>query len=100
MKMYRVLSHEGRVTIPWDMRQIVGFRPGSIVSFHLVDDRSILVRKEALSAPEGKPYEIPGHCSLLEFLEGLTEKQRYDALVHLSVLWAESHDGKSQGGKI
>jgi len=99
MKLYRVLGNEGRVTIPWDMRQIVGFRPGSIVSFHLVDGRSILVRKEALSAPEGKPYEISGHCSLLEFLEGLTEKQRYDALVHLSVLWAESHDGKPPGGK-
>ena len=55
MKLYRVLGQEGRVTIPWDMRQIVGFRPGSIVSFCLVDDRSVLVRKEALSASEGKP---------------------------------------------
>lgn len=100
MKLYRVLGTEGRVTIPWDMRQIIGFRPGSIVSFYLVDDRSVLVRKEALCVPDGIPYEISDHGPLLEFLESLSEKQRYAALVHLSVLWAESHDGKSQGGKI
>ena len=99
MKLYRVLGSEGRVTIPWDMRQIMDFRPGNIVSFHMVDDRSVIVRKEALSAPEVTPYKIPGQASLLEFLDGLTEKQRYDALVHLSILWAESHDGRSPGGK-
>ena len=100
MKLYRVLGNEGRITIPWDMRQIIGFRPGNIVSFHLVYDRSVLVRKETLSVPEVAPYKFPGQGSLLEFLESLNEKQRYDALVYLSVLWAESQNGKSQGGTI
>lgn len=99
MKMYRVLGNEGRITVPWDMRQIIGFRPGDIVSFPLVDNRSVLVRKEALSALEAAPNKLSGQGSLLEFLESLNEKQRYDALVHLSVLWAESHDGKPPGGK-
>ena len=99
MKLYRVLGNEGRITIPWDMRQIIGFRPGNIVSFYLVDDRSILVRKEVLCVPDRIPYEISDHGPLLEFLESLSEKQRYAALVHLSVLWAESHDGKPPGGK-
>lgn len=99
MKLYRVLGNEGRITIPWDMRQIIGFLPGEIVSFYLVDERSVLVRKETLSVPEAAPYKLPGQGSLLEFLESLNEKQRYDALVHLSVLWAESHDGKPPGGK-
>ena len=31
-------------------------------------------------------------ASLIAFLESLDEKQRYSALVHLSVLWAQSHD--------
>ena len=79
---------------------IVGFRPGNIVSFHLVDERSVLVRKEALCVPDRMPYEISDHGPLLEFLESLTEKQRYAALVFLSVLWAESQDGKSHGGMI
>lgn len=99
MKLYRVLGNEGRITIPWDMRQIIGFRPGNIVSFHLVDERSVLVRKETLSVPEVATYKLPGQESLLEFLESLSKKQRYDALVHLSVLWAESHDGRPPGGK-
>ena len=99
MKLYRVLGNEGRITIPWDMRQIIGFRPGNIVSFYLVDDRSVLVRKEALCVPEGIPYEISDYGPLLELWENLSEKQRFNALVHLSVLWAESHDGKPPGGK-
>ena len=100
MKLYRVLGNEGRVTIPWDMRQIVGFRPGNIVSFCLVDERSVLVSKEELCTQESPSRLYTRNASLLDFLESLDETQRYDALVHLSVLWAESHDGKSHGGKI
>lgn len=100
MKLYRVLGNEGRVTIPWDMRQIVGFRPGNIVSFCLVDERSVLVRKEELCTQESPSRLYTRNAPLLDFLESLNETQRYDALVHLSVLWAESQNGKSQGGKI
>jgi len=32
---------------------------------------------------------------LTEFLESLSDKEQYDALVHLSVLWAERQEGKS-----
>lgn len=99
MKLYRVLGNEGRITIPWDMRQIIGFRPGNIVSFHLVDERSVLVRKEELRTQEPVPKIHTRNDSLLDFLESLDETQRYDALVHLSVLWAESHDGKPPGGQ-
>ena len=44
---------------------------------------------------KGKEKIPPGSgrdASLIAFLESLDEKQRYSALVHLSVLWAQSHD--------
>ena len=100
MMLYRVIGTEGRVTIPWDMRQIVGFRPGDIVSFCLMDERSVLVRKEELRTQEPPSRLYTRNAPLLDFLESLDETQQYDALVYLSVLWAESHDGKSQGGTI
>ncbi len=100
MKLYRVLGQEGRVTIPWDMRQIVGFRPRDIVSFCLVDERSVLVRKEELRTQEPPSRLYTRNAPLMDFLESLDETQRYAALVHLSVLWAESHDGRLPGGKI
>lgn len=33
MKMYRIIGREGRITIPWAIRQKVGFRPDDVVSF-------------------------------------------------------------------
>ena len=36
-------------------------------------------------------------ASITAFLDSLDEKQRYSALVHLSVLWAQSHDNPKRG---
>ena len=53
---------------------------------------SVLVRREALRGKEKIPPGSGRDASLIAFLESLDEKQRYSALVHLSVLWAQSHD--------
>ena len=56
------------------------------------EDDSVLVRREALRGKEKIPPGSGRDASLIAFLESLDEKQRYSALVHLSVLWARSHD--------
>lgn len=92
MKIFRIIGNEGRITIPCAIRQAVGFLPDDVVSFQLMEDDSVLVCREAL---RGKEKILPGSgrdASLIAFLESLDEKQRYSALVHLSVLWAQSHD--------
>ena len=46
MKMFRIIGREGRITIPWAIRQKAGFRPDDVVSFQLMEDDSVLVLRE------------------------------------------------------
>lgn len=92
MKIFRIIGNEGRITIPYAIRQAVGFLPDDVVSFQLMEDDSVLVRREALRGKEKIPPGSGRDASLIAFLESLDEKQRYSALVHLPVLWAQSHD--------
>lgn len=97
MRLYRIIGNEGRITIPYAIRQAVGFLPDDVVSFQLMDADSVLVRRETLrekekTAPGSKP-----DTSLIDYLESLSPKEQYTAMVHLSVLWAQGHDGKPSG---
>lgn len=95
MRLYRFLGLEGKITIPQTLRQQTGFSPGDVVSFEVVSPGVVLVRREQLQSPDSAPEtDIP---SLKEFLESLSQKEQYVALVHLSVLWAQSHGGNSNG---
>lgn len=96
MKVYRILGMEGRITIPFAMRQAVGFQPQDLVSFELADRDGVLIRREIL--PEKKEEPIPKAPDFLVFLENLSEREQYQALVHLSVLWAERQGKPPQEG--
>ena len=91
MKIFRIIGNEGRITIPYSIRQAVGFLPDDVVSFQLVEDDGVLVRRESACGKEKNPG-AGRDASITAFLDSLDEKQRYSALVHLSVLWAQSHD--------
>ncbi len=98
MKIFRIIGREGRITIPLAIRQKVGFRPDDVVSFRLMENDSVLVRRESTCGKE-KTTGAGRDASIMAFLDSLDEKQRYSALVHLSVLWAQSH-GKPKRGEI
>ena len=51
----------------------------------------MLVRRESTCGKEKNPG-AGWDAAIAAFLDSLDEKQRYSALVHLSVLWAQSHD--------
>lgn len=89
MKVYRVLGRKGRITIPYAMRQAVGFQPEDVVSFELTASNAILVRREKLLGREEPNHPPPNMTELTAFLESLSRQEQYKALVHLSVLWAE-----------
>lgn len=95
MKLYRVLGREGKITIPHAIRQHIGFQDSDIVSFELVSGDAVLVRRESILSRDGVPVDGDMPC-LKDFLESLSDKEQYAALVHLSVLWAENH-GKKPG---
>lgn len=93
MKMYRIIGNEGKVTIPCTLRACVGFEANDVVSFEMVSQDAILVRREQLAGKAEHCVEMP---SLKELLESLTDDQRSAAQCYLAILC--STDGYT-GGK-
>lgn len=97
MKVFRIIGNEGRITIPYSIRQAVEFLPDDVVSFQIVDADSVLVRRETLREQERVSSISKSDTSLIDYLESLSPKEQYTALVHLSVLWAQGQEGKKVG---
>lgn len=93
MKLYRIIGAEGRITIPFVLRQIIGFRPMDVVSFEIIGENTIRICREQLVGRDVPRQPLPRAPELLEYLESLSSKEQYEVLVHLSVLWAE-HQSK------
>lgn len=89
LKMYRVLGKRGRITIPYEIRQRIGFRHNDVLSFTQQDDGSVLVRREKICDNcIDIADDYSENITLEDFLDSLTEEEQRDALVHLSLLWA------------
>lgn len=97
MKIFRIIGNEGRITIPYSIRQAVGFLPDDVVSFQLMDSDSVLVRREILREKEKTASVSKPDTTLIEYLESLSSKEQFTALVLLSDLWAQWQGSKSAG---
>ena len=78
MRRLRILGKRGRITIPDEIRQKLGFRPNDVLSFQIMDDRTVLVRRERLcNATRGEqrmkenlrilmvePHKVPYEASI------------------------------------
>lgn len=90
LKMYRVLGKKGRITIPYEIRQRIGFRYNDVLSFTQQDDGSVLVKREKICDNCKEFAENFEENSIIEdFLDSLSEEEQRNALLHLSLLWAE-----------
>jgi AbrB family looped-hinge helix DNA binding protein len=90
LKIYRVLGKKGRITIPYEIRQRIGFRYNDVLSFTQQDDGSVLVRKEKICDNcIDIAEEYSEDITLEDFLASLSEEEQREALIHLSLLWAE-----------
>ena len=94
--IYRVMGKRGRITIPYEFRQQVGFGYNDILSFTKQDDNTVIVKREKICdncnhrKVNAAVAEIPeAGMTLMELLDSLTPAQQKAALVHLSVKWAE-----------
>ena len=81
-KIYRIIGNEGRVTIPHQLRQCAGLVSHTVVSFELVSEDTVVVRREQLKDQADAPAEMP---SLRELLESLTPEQQEAARCYLAV---------------
>ena len=94
-KIYKILGKRGRITIPFEIRQRMGFSYYDVLSFTEADDkRTVIVKREKIcdgckSAEKKEKDEI----TLLDFLNGLSDEEQRAALIHLSVRWAEKSGG-------
>lgn len=89
-KIYRILGKRGRITISFEIRQRIGFRYNDVLSFTELDDSSVVVRKEKICDNCNEfAEEFEENFTLEDFLDSLSEKEQRDALLHLSLLWAE-----------
>lgn len=90
LKIHRVLGKKGRITIPYEIRQRIGFRHNDVLSFAELDDSSVVVRKEKIC--DNCKYleeDFEENFTLEDFIDSLSEEEQRDALIHLSLLLAE-----------
>lgn len=90
LRLFRVLGKKGRITIPFEIRQRIGFRYNDVLSFTELDDSSVVVRREKIcdNCKESEE-DFEENYNLEDFLDSLSEEEQRDALLHLSLLWAE-----------
>lgn len=96
MKIYKVLGHRGRITIPLEIREDLDIGCNDILSFELQKDDTILIRKEKVcnNCREENPNAVSkptDETTLLEFLNGLNPAEQRAALVHLSLQMTNLH---------
>lgn len=91
MKLFRILGKRGRITIPFEIRQKIGFNYNDILSFtENPDGTSVTVKREKICDNCSQRHtEKDDEVTLYDFLNGLSAEQQRAALVHLSVMWAE-----------
>lgn len=90
LRLFRVLGKRGRITIPFEIRQRIGFRCNDVLSFTELDDSSVVVRREKIC--DNCQYleeDFEENYTLEDFLDSLSEEEQRDALIHLSLLLAE-----------
>ena len=93
LKMYRVLGKRGRITIPYEIRQRIGFKYNDVLSFTQQDDGSVVVRREKICDNCNEfAEEFEENFTLEDFLDSLSEEEQRDALVHLSLKWVEKQN--------
>ena len=81
-KILRILGKKGRITIPYEIRQTLGYMNNDLISMTPQADGSIVIRHENACT----------HCvdtpklSLEEILEGFSVEEKRNAFVYLSAL--------------
>ncbi len=93
LRLFRVLGKRGRITIPFEIRQRIGFKYNDVLSFTQQDDGSVVVRREKIC--DNCKYleeDFEENFTLEDYIDSLAEEEQRDALVHLSLKWVEKQN--------
>ena len=92
-KPIKILGKRGRVTIPFEISQALGYTDNDILSFTAQPDGTLLVRREKLCDDgEEESAEKRTSDSVMELLNSLPDSQQREILIKLSVRWAEKEN--------
>ena len=78
-KLYRILGKRGRITIPFEIRQRVGFSYNDVLSFtESPDGRTVTVKREKIcdNCSGTKEAEKDNEMTLEDFLDSLSAEQQ------------------------
>ena len=91
-KFVKVLERRGRITIPAELREKLGYARNDILSFTPCEDGSLLIRKERLEEASLENVSSP----MLKMFEAMSDKAQKEVLASLIARWAERRtaDGK------
>ena len=103
-QIIRILGKHGRITIPFEIRQRIGFSHNDVLSFtELPDGRSVLVTKEYLcdncDGETAPVKEETDTVTLFDFLNDLSDEQQKAAFAHLKLKWDRAQ-GSSRYGSL
>lgn len=98
MKILRILGKRGRVTIPFEIRELVGFGYNDVLSFTMDDEDTVIIKKERIcdnNCPKYNlsPADMRDEDTLKEFIDKLPSSKQREVLVHLSLKWAAQQGG-------
>ena len=102
IKMHKILGQEGRITIPYEVRLAMQLFPGDVISFTAADGKTVIIKEKICenccdggpppkSTSKGRKKEKSGAAKtpLFSYLDGLTDTEQMDAIVHLIDLRAK-----------
>lgn len=101
-RLFRILGKKGRVTIPFEIRQRVGFSYNDVLSFsEAPDGRTVIVRREKICddcpADNKQNKDDNDTITLFDFLNNLSEEQQIAAFTHLKLKWDHDRGGRRYG---
>ena len=102
MKILRILGKRGRVTIPFEIREFVGFGYNDVLSFTVDDEDTVTIKKERICNSNCAKYNLyPADMKddelLRDFIDRLPSSKQREVLVHLSLKWAAKNGGVVNG---
>lgn len=76
LRLFRVLGKRGRITIPFEIRQRIGFKYNDVLSFTQQDDGSVVVMREKICDNCNEfAEEFEENFTLEDFLDSLSEEE-------------------------
>lgn len=92
-KKFVIIGKRGRITIPEEIRNVVGIKYNDLLSFEVQPNNTIIIRKERYCDNCVSENSMP----LSEVLKRYPEEERDKAFIALSADWSSRQGGGLSG---